>query len=858
MSTQLLLRRLLEQDHLAGQADFVLALETGADTSSTKEILTPQGTFRVCRAATELALRHELWRSGGNGLVAFVSDALAREMPADLLLSARNQRVQVLSANEVLSAVVGAEVTGASDPLLEELAVTHLEDLNRLAERTFPSAVDAELLEELLLEVCGETRVLRRSPAELLAAWIETPPAWEPALLQLIRRRLPRRGGAGEVLKWAVPDASRLEAVVVHGAVFSVETPDDALSAAARGPFEIDLDWKDLRAELVGLAKTTIGLLKRGTAERLLNMANTRARRYLPKGAPETSRLLPIGFEARLDKLAKRLAAGAVISSKAVEELGSYRSATTTEVQVIEEMARLSRWLVEPSPENAGVLNQIRQYQSHGAFADLAMRKLLAARAKTKFFQTKVRDLLVRCREERDAENLRFATTLASGYEKALFAERLYPLHRISHELLRPGLRQGESFYLVVLDGCSYPVFLELLKELANDQDRALGLQPPDGDTVARCLPSLAPLPSITSHARGALFLGDVPKDKLIAETKYRQQAEPTTDKKRFAQNDDLGSSERVLFLKGDLADSGSALFSALEDSSYRVVAAVFNAVDDQIGSANTGAQVRVRLEQVTALKGSLDTALAAGRRVLLTADHGHTPFIDKSLRCSGKAPSRFVELAADEEVPEGFLEIDLGGLGTSSGHLGGARGRTAFAWRSGVYRGRQPHAGFHGGCSLEEMVVPLAWLVKGGLQADLPGWWSRAEPEPERPVEQVTEPTRDQPTDKDLPSEEPVAEGPPVEDPDAVEADQIDLFGPEDHGLPAELWAGLDSDEKQVLDLLRRNRTARVSELASQVDRQVGRMSGMMSRLRRRLGSHQRFEREVLQDGEGLYRYLG
>ncbi len=854
MSTELLLRRLLEQPHLSGRANFVLALETGTDAASSEDVMTPQGSFRVCRASTELALRHELWRSGGKGVVAFVSDALARAMPADLLFSSRNQRVQVLTANEVLSAVIGAEVTGASDPLLEELAVAHLEQLRSLAERTFPSAVDAELLEELLLEACGESRVVSHPPAELLAAWIEQPPTWDEPLRKLIRRRLPRRGAAGEVLAWAVQDGSRLEAVVVHGAVLSAETPDAELSPAAWGPFaetesEIGLDRKDLRAELVALAEAAVGSLERAAAERLLKKADSHAIRHLPKAAPETSRLLRVGFSTRLDKLAKRLAAGEEVTSAAVERLASYRSATRTEVEVIKEMARLSRWLAEPSPESAGALVQIRHYQSHGAFADLAVRRLAAARAKTKLLQAEVRDLLVRCRKKRDAENRRFAATLASGYEKTLFAEGLHPLHRISSQLLRPGLEKNESFYLVVLDGCSYPVFLELLGELADDPDRPVGLQLAPGDTVARCLPSLAPLPSITSHARGAIFLGEVPRDKLIAETRYRRQDEPATDKRRFEQNQDLGQSERILFLKGDLTDGGSALFRALEIPSIDVVAAVFNAVDDQIGSVNTGAQVRVRLGQVTALKGSLDAALAAGRRVLLTADHGHTPFVDKSLRRPGKAPSRFVELGTDEGVPEDFLEIDLEGLGD----FGGGGGRTAFAWRSGVYRGRQPHAGFHGGCSLEEMVVPLAWLVREGHQADLPAWWEGAGREGIAAA--LPEPSEEPAREEQVPEE---ASEKPVPEDALPEPSQIDLFGPQGHGLPEALWASLDADEKQVLDLLRRNSMARVSELASQVGRKVGRMSGMMSRLRRRLGPHSLFEREVLPDGEGLYRYLG
>ena len=58
------------------------------------------------------------------------------------------------------------------------------------------------------------------------------------------------------------------------------------------------------------------------------------------------------------------------------------------------------------------------------------------------------------------------------------------------------------------------------------------------------------------------------------------------------------------------------------------------------------------------------------------------------------------------------------------------------------------------------------------------------------------------------------------------------------------------------MLDVLRQNGAARVSELAAQLGKPVGRVPFLMSRLRRRLGKHPRFEREALPDGEGLLRY--
>src|SRR5213592_466255 len=85
-------------------------------------------------------------------------------------------------------------------------------------------------------------------------------------------------------------------------------------------------------------------------------------------------------------------------------------------------------------------------------------------------------------------------------------------------------------------------------------------------------------------------------------------------------------------------------------------------------------------------------------------------------MRAGEGATPRFVPLAAGATAPQGFLEIDVGGLG-------GPPERRAFAWRSGAYLGG-PQVGFHGGCGLEEVIVPLAWIERDGLHADEPTWW--------------------------------------------------------------------------------------------------------------------------------------
>jgi hypothetical protein len=353
----------------------------------------------------------------------------------------------------------------------------------------------------------------------------------------------------------------------------------------------------------------------------------------------------------------------------------------------------------------------------------------------------------------------------------------------------------------------------------------------------------VSPLPTITSHARGAIFLGELPNDPLVAETVFRDQEEARTDRARFNQNEALGARMRRLFLKGDLGDGGQQLLAALRDDGIGVVAAVFNAVDDQIGSANTGATVRLAPGDITAFKPALQEALRSGRRVLLTADHGHSTYVGKALRAGTGQSSRYIVLDQDDAVPEGFLEIDLAGLG-------GPPQRRAFAWRSGVYLGG-PQVGFHGGCGLEEMVVPLAWIERGGLQADEPTWWYGSGVLTERSVGV-------------RPVVPPIVTPLPSDELPVTPTKQPSLFAPAERAdflpLPAALRDRLGNDEKAILVLLRENGSARASELAERLKKNPGRLNGLMRALRRTLHveGFVLFEDEILPSGETMYRYTG
>jgi hypothetical protein len=837
----------------------VLALKSEGLEALPNELQTAAGRYAVVAPASEISLRHTLWKADGAPVLALLDEPLARRLSADLVRRARGARVHAVEPAEVLSMALGVPVVADDDPLMQQLALERVDAIRaQLGQRTLPTVVDRELLDELLLDVVDGGLMRRRSPAAILATWVREPPKKDAAVAALLHRQLPRvHGPPGRLLSWAL-HTKQIEALLVHGVILALdepELPESVWGKLWEAPASLDLTPETFRHVAGKLARDTLDELG-VEAAKWLDKSGSIARKALTPSALRRSTELPLGLENLCADVAQRAAAGESVGHEQIQRMRQHRFAAAREadINVLEEMARLSRYLTVPGPAGASALERVQHYQHHGAFADWAAANLRTSLAASPTHAAEAERVLDRYRARRNEENRAFAEILAAGYTKALHSDGLVPLHQIWRNApLRRGDDDRAGVYLVVLDGCSYPVFLRLVSELASEF-KAIGLREDPQSRVARGVPSLALLPSITCHSRSAIFSGEVPKNPWIAETVWRDTEEARTDPARFKQNPWLGTRVRRLFLKGDLADHGAGLLAALRDAAIEVVAAVFNAVDDQIGSTNTGASVIVKANQISAFVPSLTAALDAGRRVVVVADHGHTPFVAKSLKAPEPSnreasSSRHRLLGAAEKVPEGFLEIDDGGLG-------GTPGRKAFAWKMGVYHG-SPQVGFHGGCSLEEVVVPLAELVAGGVAADEPGWWfGGVEP----PVAAKAELVAATPIAAPAP---PPAAAPPAARPRV----QGDLFAPETFlaagldqlGMPAELRGRLDGSEQAALACIYQNKHARVSVLAENLRRPRARVPGLMSRLVIKLheGGFPCLRRATLADGEEQYEYI-
>jgi hypothetical protein len=179
----------------------------------------------------------------------------------------------------------------------------------------------------------------------------------------------------------------------------------------------------------------------------------------------------------------------------------------------------------------------------------------------------------------------------------------------------------------------------------------------------------------------------------------------------------------------------------AIGSRERKVVAIVFNGVDDHLSGSDQLNQ-RWTLDDLRLIKPILYEARNAGRLVLITADHGHV--IDEATHVlagvndgTDKASAKSAEFAMGDRwrnltgAPVSAEEVLLSG-----GRVLAPSGQqqVVVPWSETLRYGSRKN-GYHGGISLQEMLVPIAVLTTGGSAPEgfryapsaLPAWWDLA-----------------------------------------------------------------------------------------------------------------------------------
>lgn len=703
-----ILRRCERERPLGG--DLVLVRDHAAFAGASPVLERPEGPWRVVRVGGELSLRAALL--DGGRLVAAVSPG-APPLALDLTDRAWLGRVLEVQAQDVVSAAAGRPCARLQDEALARAVLDDPAWVGRAAGAWTlggDTVTEDELRSVLVAaEVGWDRRLERAAPAELLARWIVegTPALRHRALVDAELRRAHGAEGA-----WLARALGELEGVVLAGAVgrcarvaaIAGVEPDPGLAALVEQA--VRRAWRAAPDRVRAALRS---------AEAVVHAARV--------GAADVGALplVAAALDVALLELASEAAGGRSVGEDRLEPLrrSLHAPARADALELLTALGRLARFGGEPPAE--AVDDLLREAAASTAWADLEVRRARRlADAVGGALAEPARRVLERAVATRDAINRRFAEALAAG-EGAVQGRgdlrKPLPLHALSKALLRPLLDKGQRVFLVVLDGCDVSTLLELL-QAGGPVGLALpavdGLFGDDLRGLGPLFVAAAPVPTVTAHARRALFAGETPGNAALDDAEA-EAANAKADRAAFERNRALEGIPRRLLLKGDLGSDGRAAVEALEDGGLRLVAGVWNGVDDALASHQTAP---LGPWSWGAIGGGLVDALAAAARagftIVVTADHGHTPYLDPARKvATGARGQRF-----GEEPLDGAVRFEAGAR----------RDKPLWAlWRTGAWAGTQ-RRGFHGGASLEEVAVPVALLgpvALGQGRPTPPAWWA-------------------------------------------------------------------------------------------------------------------------------------
>lgn len=391
---------------------------------------------------------------------------------------------------------------------------------------------------------------------------------------------------------------------------------------------------------------------------------------------------------------------------------------------------KLARRLGSPLPEATPTLaGSVGSHLGDGAFVDWARRTLLGGdpvEALAKAFGRLYR----RVRDLRERQNKRFAGQLRDWSRSPKPGKGFLPIEHFLDKVAGV-VAAKQPVLVVVIDGMDGGVFEELGEDL-----RHRGWARWAESTGAGRAGLLAVLPTVTAFSRTALLTGKV------------AAGSSATEKSGFANHGALRAASKsakppMLFHKGDLTEPAAqglspAVRGRINDPEQRVVGVVINAVDDHLAKSE---QLRLSwsVDSFRVLDAILYEARVSGRAVILTSDHGHVLEADGK-RLTGGAEERWRPFDEPLSGQEMAFEGPRIRAATGTDRVVLLRGEAT--------RYCHKKNGYHGGATLQEVVVPVGVFLSIGQELDgwqplaeyVPEWWLASASvgvEPPRPAKQ-------------------------------------------------------------------------------------------------------------------------
>jgi hypothetical protein len=478
---------------------------------------------------------------------------------------------------------------------------------------------------------------------------------------------------------------------------------------------------------------------------------------------PADSKILDAGLDARITALADQIAtalpaprpADLAAAETALDRLHEHRRwpARAAEAEAGVAALRLARWLAtaDTAPASAGTatpsgaapatvaegaFRQVRCW----AWVDRALAVIRTAdTTRTPRARSAYAALYAAVREQRAALDRTFAQRLAVWSPVAGPTGDLLLAENLLERIARP-LADRRSPLIIVLDGMTAAVACELAEEITASRIWTETGRHAEGREGA-----IAVLPSATTYSRTTLLCG-----RLLAGSQPQERA-------GFAAF--WHGHKAALFHKAGLAAGPGAklhedVHAAISESGA-VVGVVLNTIDDALRDGREGSAPEWQLDDIAYLPELLAAAAGAGRPVILTSDHGHVLDHGEGIHPAESKSARY------RQGEPGDGEVLVTGPRVLS-----ADGRAVLPWDERI-RYQPRRAGYHGGASLAEMIIPVLAFVpaasacpKGWTRYDNPAlhepaWWNAGATGPAGQAPTAGQPGKTRKTAKRPPTQE-------------------------------------------------------------------------------------------------------
>lgn len=779
-----LIRDLKSKKHTRG----VVAVAASQRWNAATEFSVDGQAVRVRLAPSVLAIRDALTERRHADWVVILTDRPADDLPAGVVEHLVTNRLMNLDPFPMLrTAFAASQQEFNLLGLSTDAARAVLRELDQV-DAPAPGAVLTEdhLFATLAVAKFGLSDFTPHQVAlwSMRSAEIGRYDSWsataDPFLIdQLVRWLSSRLGGLGSVFStvWRTAGPAHLVPLGLVAAVLS----DSGKSAAAfpaaadvttrvRTRLELELGDATLsQQQLAAWGDTaTLAVAAADNPAAALTLAESSIVRLQASTLAARSDVLPSALPARIAQFAASVQPAVdgstdLAADEAWALVSAHRDARVDtaeaprDVRVGAAALRLLHRLRMPWPQPSSLADWLNVYRTDLSWVDSAINNAFIGADSTALAVVTHR-LVTRARTARTALDRGFAQQLASagahresGSGAAVYIEDLLDTVIKPLTVRPPGPTSGltvtsapprSAVLLVIADGMdaatSNSVVADALRRHRPQwQDCLL----PDTDGVHT---ALAALPTVTRFSRCSLLTGALAAGG---------QNEERTGFAAWLQSNGLRGVGQVLFHKADLdaLSKGHALALdvrlAIEDTEKRaVVACVLNDIEDALDRADPIGTTWTT-QHFKHLDALLSSAASVGRTVVLLSDHGHVVE-----RREQPGVQRGDQISARYRAAVG---VDPATLDPDEILVSGPRVLTddhrAILAVDEQLRYTRVRAGYHGGATLAEAVIPVSILVNGAIPEHLglqpappatPSWWDYVAPAtPPGPVQPVVPP---------------------------------------------------------------------------------------------------------------------